>query len=269
MNGLGNDFVILDGLRQQISLTTEQLQLLGDRHFGVGCDQILLIEKSGIPGMDLRYRIFNADGREVEHCGNGIRCIGEYMFRQGYTANVEIHAETVRGTLVIYREADGMYRVNMGKPRLDPAEIPALFAERSTTYRVNLAAGEYSIMALSMGNPHAVMVVDDVDSTPVGSLGPAIQASGVFPEGVNVGFMQVLNRSSIRLRVFERGVGETLACGTGACAAMVAGNLADLLENNVDISVNGGRLKVAWDGGDSPVWMTGPATTVFEGIIEI
>ena len=269
MHGLGNDFIVLNGMEQQLNLSHAQLRLLADRRLGVGCDQVLLLEKPDMPGCDIRYRIFNADGNEVEHCGNGVRCVGDYLFQRGLVTGDEIHAQTVNGRVVVYRANNGLIRVNMGIPRFDPAEIPANFARQDKHYTISLPEGDVSVMAVSVGNPHAVLIVDDVDQVPVQTLGPAIQSSGVFPNGVNVGFMQILDRTRIRLRVFERGVGETLACGTGAVAAMVTGKVVDLLENEVDIGLKGGHLTVSWYGANEPVWMTGPATTVYEGIIDL
>lgn len=269
MHGLGNDFIVINTLQRPVELTPEQVRSLADRRTGIGCDQLLLIQPSNNPEMDIYYRIFNADGDEVEHCGNGIRCIGDYLIRRGIISGKQVHAETINGSAIIYMEGDGRIRVNMGVPRLAPDQIPLKADVREETYTVKVASGSYSFMAVSMGNPHAVLVVDDVDLAPVESLGPEIQQSGLFPEGVNVGFMQITDSTHIRLRVFERGVGETRACGTGACAAMVCGYLANELENEVDIGLKGGHLTVSWDGEGQPVWMIGPATTVYEGKINL
>lgn len=250
-------------------LSPDQIRLLADRHFGIGCDQVLLIQPSDDPEVDIRYRIYNADGNEVEHCGNGIRCIGAFLASHGYVTGNVIRARTVNGNAAIYLDGDDRIRVNMGVPRLEPGQIPIRCANRQQYYLLELSAGPTPVMAVSMGNPHAVLLVEDVDQAPVSELGSEIQANEFFPHSANVGFMQVLDRSHVRLRVFERGVGETLACGTGACAAMVAGNLANKLENDVDIGLKGGHLRVAWAGEGQPVWMTGPAATVYEGKIEI
>jgi len=269
MHGLGNDFVVLNGLEREISLSPEQVRRFADRHFGIGCDQVLLIQRSGNPGMDIRYRIFNSAGEEVEHCGNGIRCVGDYLHRRGIIRGNVIRAETVNGSAIIHLEDDGRIRVNMGQPRLAPADIPIKAATQRMQYELELPTGSTPVMAVSIGNPHAVLIVPDLDQAPVATLAPQIQANGFFPQGVNVGFMQVLDRQHVRLRVYERGVGETLACGTGACAAMVCGNLAGLLANEVDIGLKGGHLTVAWGGEGEAVWMTGPAATVYEGKITL
>lgn len=269
MHGLGNDFVVLNGLEKEIDLSAEQYRMIGDRRFGIGCDQILLIQASDNPDMDIRYRIFNADGDEVEHCGNGIRCVGKYLSDKGIVNKDQIHAETVNGASVIYLEEDDNIRVNMGMPRLEPSDIPMNVDARQAEYHLDLSIGTVAVMAVSMGNPHAVLIVDDVESVPVAAIGQEIQAQAIFPESVNVGFMQIIDQENIFLRVYERGVGETLACGTGACAAMVAGNLIDRLANRVAIGLKGGQLIVSWAGEGEPVWMTGPATTVFEGQIEL
>lgn len=269
MHGLGNDFVVLNGLDQEIILARQQVRLIADRHFGIGCDQVLLIQPSDDPQMDILYRIYNADGNEVEHCGNGVRCIGKYLSSRGYITGNVIHARTINGDATIYMEEDGNIRVNMGIPRLEPGEIPINAAARQENYLLDLSMGQVSVMAVSMGNPHAVIIVDDVDQAPVDTLAPEIQASAYFPQGVNVGFMQILDPAHVRLRVYERGVGETLACGTGACAAMVTGYLVNKLENEVDIGLKGGNLTVSWAGEGEQVWMTGPAATVYEGKIEL
>lgn len=269
MHGLGNDFIVLNGLEQTLELSPEQIRKISDRHFGIGCDQVLLIQPGGSPEVDIRYRIFNADGREVEHCGNGIRCIGRYLSQHGYVTGDTILAETINGKAVIYLESDGRIRVNMGVPRFEPADIPVNSNTREDYYMIDLSVGTVSLAAVSMGNPHAVMFVDDVEQTPVEVLGKEIQAGGLFPDGVNVGFMQILDRAHIKVRVFERGVGETLACGTGACAAMVTGYMANKLENEVNIRLKGGGLTVSWTGEGEPVWMIGPATTVYEGKIDL
>ena len=269
MHGLGNDFVVLNGLDQEIKLTPEQVRLIADRHFGIGCDQVLLIQPSDDPQMNIRYRIFNADGDEVEHCGNGVRCIGKYLSSRGYVSGNVIHARTVNGDATIYLDDEDRIRVNMGIPRLEPGQIPIKAEARQLNYLLDLSAGPVPVMAVSMGNPHAVIIVDDVEQALVGQLGPEIQTNGFFPQSANVGFMQIMDPAHVRLRVFERGVGETLACGTGACAAMVAGYLANKLENEVDIGLKGGNLTVSWAGEGEPVWMTGPAATVYEGKIEL
>ena len=268
MHGLGNDFVVLNGLEQDIDLSREQLRLLADRRFGVGCDQVLLLQPPADSGTLVRFRIFNADGGEVEQCGNGARCIGAYLSRHGYVSDNRITAETARGNILITLEDAELVRVNMGIPSFEPGDLPML-GQRRSIYSVDLSGGPLSFMAVSMGNPHAVITVNDVDWTPVAQLGTEIQSLEMFPRGVNVGFMQIVDSGHVRLRVFERGVGETLACGSGACAAMVTGVMDNKLANDVDIGLKGGHLTVSWAGEGEPVYMTGPATTVYEGQITI
>lgn len=269
MQGLGNDFVVLDGVSQPLDLTTEQYRALGDRHFGVGCDQILLVERATQPGVDFRYRIFNNDGGEVEQCGNGARCFARFVYAKGLTEKREIRVETAKGIIGPKLEADGEVTVDMGAPFLLPAEIPFVADAQAVIYPLDVAGKSYDISAVSMGNPHAVQVVDDVDAFPVASVGAAIEVHPRFPKKVNAGFMQIVNRGAIRLRVFERGAGETLACGTGACAAVVAGILRGLLDDTVRVSTRGGELTIRWQGPGQPVMMTGPAVIVFEGEIDI
>ncbi|WP_153111307.1 diaminopimelate epimerase [Propionivibrio limicola] len=269
MHGLGNDFVVLDGIRQSLALTPEQIRFLADRHFGIGCDQLLLVEKASRPDIDFRYRIFNADGGEVEQCGNGARCFVRFVHEQGLTEKPEIRVETMRGLIAPRLEADGNVTVDMGVPVFAPEQIP--FVSETADLIQPLAVGEASVAvtAVSMGNPHAVQVVDDVDTAQVAQQGPLIESHPRFPQRVNAGFMQVVDRNSIRLRVFERGAGETLACGTGACAAVVAGIARGLLDSPVRVSTRGGELKIAWGGTGTAVLMTGPAVTVFTGEIEL
>lgn len=269
MHGLGNDFVVLDGVRQQVSLAPEQLRYLGDRHFGVGCDQILLVERPGQAGVDFRYRIFNADGGEVEQCGNGARCFVRFVHEQGLTGKREIRVETMKGLITLRLEGDGNVTVDMGIPRFSPAEIPFLHDDDVVIYNLDVADETLEISVVSMGNPHAVQVVDCVDQAPVGEHGPLIESHERFPQRVNAGFMQVVDKHAIRLRVYERGAGETLACGTGACAAVVAGIRRGLLESPVRVTTRGGDLTIAWGGEARPVMMTGPAVTVFSGEIEL
>jgi len=269
MHGLGNDFVVLDGIRQSLALTPEQLRYLADRHFGVGCDQILLVETAEQPGVDFRYRIFNADGGEVEQCGNGARCFVRFVHDAGLTAKREIRVETQSGIITPRLEDDDNVTVNMGIPRFLPAEIPFLGAGEAVIHALAVADQTLEISVVSMGNPHAVQVVDDVDRAPVSVLGPLIESHARFPQRVNAGFMQVVGRQAIRLRVYERGSGETLACGTGACAAAVAGIRRGLLDSPVCVTTRGGDLTIAWSGLGQPVMMTGPAVTVFTGEIEL
>jgi len=269
MHGLGNDFVVLDGVRQQFSLTPEQLRYLGDRHFGVGCDQILLVEKPTQPDVDFRYRIFNADGGEVEQCGNGARCFVRFVHEQGLTDKREIRVETMKGIIAPRLEGDGNITVDMGIPRFLPQEIPFLHDDDVLIYNLDVADESLEISVVSMGNPHAVQVVDCVDQAPVGMHGPLIESHERFPQRVNAGFMQVVDRHAIKLRVYERGAGETMACGTGACAAAVAGIRRGLLESPVRVTTRGGDVTIAWGGDGRPVLMTGPAMTVFSGEIEL
>ena len=269
MHGLGNDFVVIDGISQAVSLSPEQLRYLADRHFGVGCDQILLVERPTQPGVDFRYRIFNADGGEVEQCGNGARCFVRFVHEQGLTSKREIRVETMRGVIAPRLEGDGNVTVDMGLPRFSPAEIPFLHDDDVVIYNLDVADETLEISVVSMGNPHAVQVVDCVDQAPVGEHGPLIEGHQRFPQRVNAGFMQVVDRHAIRLRVYERGAGETMACGTGACAAAVAGIRRGLLESPVRVTTRGGDLTIAWGGEGRPVLMTGPAVTVFSGEIEL
>ena len=269
MHGLGNDFVVLDGIRQSVALSTAQLRFLADRHFGVGCDQILLVEAAGQPDVDFRYRIFNADGGEVEQCGNGARCFVRFVHEQGLTEKRAIRVETVSGVIVPRLEDDGLVSVDMGVPVLAPARIPFISASDELVQTLRIADREIAITAVGMGNPHAVQLVADVDTAAVEQQGPMIESHPCFPQRVNAGFMQVCDRQSIRLRVFERGAGETLACGSGACAAVVAGVGRGLLDSPVRVETRGGTLSVAWDGPGTPVLMTGPAVTVFKGEIEV
>jgi len=269
MQGLGNDFVVLDGVRQSLALTPERLRFLGDRHFGVGCDQILLVEKSSRPDVDFRYRIFNADGGEVEQCGNGARCFVRFVHDQGLTEKREIRVETMKGVISPRLAEDGNVTVDMGVPGFFPAKIPFVSESSDLVQTLELDGTAVEITAVSMGNPHAVQVVVDVDLAPVAVQGPQIESHPRFPQRVNAGFMQITDRHSIRLRVFERGAGETLACGTGACAAVVAGIARGLLDSPVRVTTRGGELTIAWGGHGQPVLMTGPAVTVFHGEIEL
>jgi len=269
MHGLGNDFVVLDGVRQPVSLSPEQLCYLADRHFGVGCDQILLVEKPTQSGIDFRYRIFNADGGEVEQCGNGARCFVRFVHDEGLTDKREIRVETMRGIISPRLEGDGNVTVDMGVPRFLPAEIPFLAEDDVIIHLLDVADETLETSVVSMGNPHAVQVVESVDAAPVGEHGPLIEKHPRFPQRVNAGFMQIVDRHAIKLRVYERGSGETMACGTGACAAVVAGIRRGLLDSPVRVTTRGGDLTIAWGGDERPVLMTGPAVTVFTGEIEL
>ncbi|HEY6094464.1 MAG TPA: diaminopimelate epimerase [Gallionellaceae bacterium] len=269
MHGAGNDFVVIDGVHQEIYLTSEQLRLLADRHFGVGCDQILLVEKSHNAEADFRYRIFNADGGEVEQCGNGARCFVRFVHDHKLTGKREIVVETKSGLISPRLEDDGRVTVNMGAPIFEPARIPFESDSEAVTQPLDVNGTVVQISAVSMGNPHAVQVVEDVEHAPVLSMGPLIEHHARFPRRVNVGFMQVVDRGHIKLRVYERGSGETLSCGTGACAAVVSGIRRGLLDNSVQVATRGGVLTIHWAGTSSPVLMTGPALTVFEGEINL
>jgi diaminopimelate epimerase len=280
MHGAGNDFVVIDGINQHIDFTPAQWQLLGDRRFGVGADQILLVEKPSQPGCDFRYRIFNADGGEVEQCGNGSRAFVKFVSEKGLTDRRSITVETKAGVIAPRLELDGSITVDMGAPVLDAARVPfdaeglqgvAQGADTLWPLVLELGGAKESVLvsAVSMGNPHAVQIVDDVDTAPVELTGPLIEHHARFPNRVNAGFMQIVDRHHVKLRVFERGVGETLACGTGACAAAVAGIRRGLLDSPVRVDARGGQLSISWAGAGQPVWLTGPAVTVFEGEIEL
>jgi diaminopimelate epimerase len=278
MQGAGNDFVVIDGVSRDIEITPERARRIADRHFGVGCDQVLLVEKSQRGDADFRYRIWNADGGEVEQCGNGARCFVRFVHDKGLTKKNEIRVETLSGVIVPRLEADGQVTVDMGAPQFDPERVP--FDARGLQpvlggkrWPLGLAGREAVVAVLSMGNPHAVQTVADVDSAPVSTEGPLIERHPRFPRRVNAGYMQLVTRSHIRLRVWERGAGETLACGTGACAAVVACIREGLLGDAVRVDTRGGRLTIRWAGGENDpncvVWMTGPAVSVFEGETEI
>jgi diaminopimelate epimerase len=276
MQGAGNDFVMLDGIAQPFTLDREQLRRLADRRFGVGADQILVVERARRGGVDFRYRIFNADGGEVEQCGNGARCFVKFVRARGLTDRTVIRVETAGGIIEPRLEDDGEVTVDMGEPRFDPGEIPfdanglvarADHGERLWPLRV--AGVERWIGVVSMGNPHALQIVADIEQAPVATEGPQIEHHPRFPQRVNAGYMQIIDRHAIRLRVWERGAGETLACGTGACAAVVSGIRRGLLDSPVAVRTRGGRLRIAWQGDAQPVLMTGPAEKVFEGEIEI
>lgn len=273
MHGLGNDFVVFDAIHQQVDLTSEQFRFIADRHFGIGCDQVLLVEKPTQAGVDFRYRIFNADGGEVQQCGNGARCFARFVYDTGLTEKCAIRVETASGIIEPRLEEDGLITVNMGPPHFDPAEIPFKAAADAITHVIDVDGEPVEISVVSMGNPHAVRVVCNLDEAPVQSLGAKIEHHPQFPQRVNVGFMQIEHRRAIRLRVFERGSGETLACGTGACAAVVAGIRRGLLDETVRVSTRGGELSIQWAGmtagKSAPVWLTGPAVTVFEGEITL
>ena len=277
MQGAGNDFVVLDATREPLALTAEQFRKLGDRRFGIGADQILIVERSSTPGIDFRYRIVNSDGGEVEQCGNGARCFVRFVREHGLTDQRTVRVETVNNVLELREQDDGRVTVDMNAPVFDLAAVPfdatGLVPRELDGFELwPLALGDgddIEVAVLSMGNPHAVQRVDDIERAPVALEGPQIESHERFPRRVNAGFMQVVSRGHVKLRVFERGTGETLACGTGACAAVVAGIRLGWLDRRVDVDTRGGRLTIEWAGGDSHVLMTGPAETVFEGEIEL
>lgn len=269
MQGAGNDFVVIDATHEAINLSPAHIQHIADRHFGVGCDQLLLVEPTTTPNVDFRYRIFNADGGEVAQCGNGARCFVRFVVERGLTNKHQIVVETASGIITLTLQDDGLVTVNMGAPNFTPAQVPFIAAQQANTYSLALAEETVMVSAVTMGNPHAVMLVDHTQTAAVERLGPQIESHPRFPERVNVGFMQVLNPHAIQLRVYERGSGETLACGTGACAAAVTGIQLGLLESPVEVHTRGGTLQIAWAGADAPVMMTGPATIVFDGEIHL
>lgn len=266
MHGLGNDFVVLDFTQQTIDLSAAQAAQIADRHFGIGCDQILIVEKSVTPGVDFKYRILNADGTEVGQCGNGARCFARYVHDKGLSDKNPLQVETLSGqmTLEVNRQSQ-LVTVNMGAPRFSPHDIPLAIDSRENQYSAYVDDQRIRFSALSMGNPHAVIVVDDVATAPVLQLGSVLESHPLFPERANIGFMQIVDRHTIKLRVFERGAGETIACGSGACAAVVAGIQLNLLDSSVTAHLRGGDLQIEWAGEGQAVMMTGPAETTFEG----
>jgi diaminopimelate epimerase len=269
MQGIGNDFVVIDAISQSVSLSPEQIRQISDRHFGVGCDQLLLVEASTRADAEFRYRIYNADGGEVEQCGNGARCFARFVSDQGLTQNREIAVETAGGLICLTLEDDGQVTVDMGVPNFAPASLPFEAEATAESYDIVVNGEKYAIGAVSVGNPHAVLLVDSVATAPVLTLGPALENHPRFAHRVNVGFMEIVDRRRIRLRVFERGVGETLACGTGACAAVAVGIRNGLLDSQVVAELRGGELNIRWNGEGSSLLMTGPAQTVFQGQIEL
>ena len=266
MHGLGNDFVVIDAISQSIDLSTEQIIKIADRHFGVGCDQLLLVEKPNIQAAEFRYRIFNADGGEVEQCGNGARCFAVFVRDKGLTTNTVIPVETAGGLIELKIEQDQV-TVDMGVPDFRPQSLPFLTESQAEMYYLMVNDAEYAIAAVSMGNPHAVIQVDDIEVAEVEIIGAAIERHKQFPQRVNVGFMEIVNRNEIRLRVYERGAGETLACGTGACAAVAAGRQLGKLDEQVTVRLHGGHLTIHWPGEGQNLLMKGPAITVFQGQI--
>lgn len=266
MHGLGNDFVVIDAISQAINLHAAQIKFIADRHFGVGCDQLLLVEKATTPAADFRYRIFNADGGEVEQCGNGARCFAVFVRQQGLTTKSIIPVETAGGLIELIVEND-LVTVDMGIPDFNPGSLPFDVAQQADTYSLEVNGTEYVISAVSLGNPHCVMLLEDIDDIDIEILGKAIECHPQFPNRVNAGFMQIIDSENIRLRVYERGVGETQACGTGACAAVAVGQLLGKLDEQVTVHLHGGELTINWPGPSQKLFMTGPAITVFQGKI--
>lgn len=269
MQGLGNDFVVFNAIAQQVDLTAEQIRFIADRRFGIGCDQVLLVEPPRSKQTDFYYRIFNADGSEVEQCGNGARCFARFVRDHGLSSEDGLRVGTYSGDIALYLEDDGLVRVNMGVPVLEPSRIPFEAPAQAITYPIEVDGEELHIAAVSMGNPHGVLLVDEIKGAPVARFGPLLESHPRFPQRVNVGFMAVRDPGHMDLRVFERGAGETLACGSGACAAVVAGWLQGLLDERVEVSLPGGKLVISWAGNGNPVWMSGPAVRVYEGRIEL
>jgi diaminopimelate epimerase len=268
MHGLGNDFVLIDCVNQSVNLSLDQLRNIANRRLGIGCDQILLIERTESDA-DFRYRIFNSDGGEVEQCGNGARCLVSYVYEKGMTQKKEISVETLGGIIFPKLEINGEVTVNMGAPKFEPKEIPFIADKRMLTYLLEVNEKQIEFSILSMGNPHAIQIVEDINQSTVLAEGSLIESHSRFPKHVNAGYMQIVNREHINLRVYERGAGETLSCGTGACAAVVAGITRGLLDSRVTVSTAGGNLSICWEGDNNPVWMTGPAISVFDGEIEL
>lgn len=269
MQGAGNDFVVFDATTTSLNFAPEQIQKIANRQFGVGCDQLLLVENTTTPHVDFRYRIFNADGGEVGQCGNGARCFVRFVVDKGLTQKREIVVETASGIISLKLEDNNQVTVNMGAPIFEPPAIPFVAEARTPHYWLDVAGQDVQIFAVSMGNPHAVQIVANADTAPVAIMGPLVEHHVRFPQRVNAGFMQIIAAHHIKLRVFERGSGETLSCGTGACAAVVSGIQHGVLQSPVKVSTRGGELSIAWQGEGSPVLMTGPATIVFEGEIEL
>lgn len=269
MHGLGNDFVVIDATRHSLALSAEQIRLIADRRRGVGCDQVLLVGPAQAADVDFDYRIFNADGEEVEQCGNGARCFARFVREKGLTNKTTLRVQTRSGLIDLHVEEDEQVRVNMGVPDFEPAALPFDVAQRQDRYSIETSAGTVDAGVVSMGNPHVVIQVENVATVPVATLGPLLESHRLFPKRVNVGFMQVVDRDHVRLRVFERGVGETQACGTGACAAVAVGRQWGLLNDKVVVNLPGGSLTIAWPDDAAPLFMTGPSVTVFEGQIEV
>ncbi len=269
MHGIGNDFVVIDAINQIISLTSEQIRFMADRKFGIGFDQLLIVEKATTEHNDFKYRIFNADGSEVGQCGNGARCFAQFIRDKKLSLKNPINVDTISGTLTLYFSDDNLITVNMGIPKHNPAQIPIITEKELLSYQVDINGNQVNFGAVSIGNPHAVIQVKDVNTAPVIELGKILESHPIFPDRANIGFMQVINKHKIKLRVYERGSAETLACGSGACASVVIGIEHHLLDHEVDVELLGGNLKISWAGRGHPVLMTGPATSVYEGRINI
>lgn len=273
MHGCGNDFVVINAIEQKINLSSEQIKVIADRHFGIGCDQLLLVETPTHADAEFRYRIFNADGGEVGQCGNGARCFARFVFDTGLTTRRNIPVETASGLINLQLEDNNQVTVNMGIPNFEPADIPFILNEKPEAdaeyYKLKVDEEKYAIGAVSIGNPHAVLLVESVAEAAVETLGPVIEQHPQFPEHVNVGFMEIVNRGLIRLRVFERGSGETLACGSGACAAIAVGIHNRLLDDTVVAELRGGDVRVQWSGAGQSIYLTGPAETVYEGQLKL
>jgi diaminopimelate epimerase len=271
MHGLGNDFVVIDAINQTITLSPKQIRFLADRHFGIGFDQLLLVEASHPDSSaDFKYRIFNADGSEVSQCGNGARCFAHFIRCQKLSLKDDLLVDTHAGQLLLSFSQNDLITVNMGLPKHEPSQIPlAISSPQSSRYSVTIDTIEWSFSAVSIGNPHAVIVIDDIETAPVNTLGKTLESHPIFPERANIGFMQIIKPNHIKLRVYERGSGETLACGSGACAAVICGIERDMLEKDVRVELPGGELKIHWRGRSTPVFMTGSATPVFNGTISL
>jgi diaminopimelate epimerase len=269
MHGLGNDFVVIDAVTQNVRVTRSMVRRLANRTLGIGCDQVLVIEAPTEADIDFNYRIFNQDGGEVEQCGNGARCLARYVYDRQLTGKNPILVKTKNRVMTLHLEANKLVRVDMGIPQLDPAQIPFQAEQPAALYDIDVAGETYQVAAVSMGNPHTLLQVDDVDTAPVETLGPVLECHSRFPNRVNVGFMQIVDRNTIKLRVFERGVGETQACGSGACAAAVAAIQQELVDSLVTVQLSGGDLNIQWQGENKPLLMTGPAVSVFHGRVRI
>ncbi len=267
MHGLGNDFIVIDNVTQNVFFSKDKIQRLADRNFGIGFDQMLLVEPPYDPEQDFHYRIFNADGSEVSQCGNGARCFAKFVKIKGLTNRNKVVVSTKSGKMVLYLEKDGQVTVNMGRPIFEPAKIPLKANKEEGTYIIRELDKTYMMGAVSMGNPHCVMTVDNVETADVSTVGPLLESHERFPDGVNVGFMQIINEQHIKLRVFERGAGETLACGSGACAAVAIGQIQGKLGKEVQVDLPGGSLRIRWQGKDSVLKMTGPAEHIFDGTL--